>query len=190
MGLKLKTAPVAEPVTLDEAKKHCKIDSVDDDTLITALIVSARQQAEHGTGRALVAQEWELSLDNFPSDSLEIPKPPLQSVASITYLDADGVRQTLASTEYQVITDELVGRIVPAYSKCWSSCRVQPGSVVVTFTAGYGAAASVPQNIKSWMLISIGTLYSQREDVMFGLSSELPREFFAGLLDPYRVERI
>lgn len=189
MGLKLKTPPNAEPVSLAEAKLHCKADTADDDTLITSLIIAARQQAEHETGRALVTQEWELSIDAFPADSLEIPLPPLQSVASITYLDMDGVRQTLAGTEYQVITDELVGRIVPAYGKSWPSCRVQAGSVVVTFTAGYGAAAAVPPSIKAWMLLAITTLYAQREVVTIGTAGELPREFFAGLLDGFRVLR-
>jgi uncharacterized phiE125 gp8 family phage protein len=188
MGLKLKTAPSVEPVTLAEAKLHCKVDAADDDALITALIVSARQQAEHATGRALVTQVWELSMDAFPADSLEIPRPILQTVDSITYLDTAGIRQTLANTEYQVIVDELIGRVVPAYDKTWPTCREQPGSVVVTFTAGYGLAVSVPSSIKAWMLLAVATLYGQREAVITGPSvAELPRDFSAGLLDPYRV---
>lgn len=191
MGLKLNTAPSVEPVTLTEAKLHCKVDSTDDDTLLTALIVAARQQAEHQTGRALVTQIWELSLDEFPVDSLEIPKPPLQTVASISYLDANGTRQTLANTEYQVIVDELLGRIVSAYGKSWPSCREVPGSVVVTFTAGYGLAAAVPESIKSWIKLAVNTLYNQRDVVIVGASSsELPREFFAALLDPCRVDQL
>lgn len=190
MGLKLKTAPNAEPIDITAAKLHCKVDGTDDDTLITALIASARQQAEHRTGRALVTQEWELSLDSFPNDSLEIPLPPLRSVSSITYLDTAGTRQTLANTEYQVITDELVGRVVPAYSKSWPSCRVHPGSVVVTFSAGYGAASDVPESIKSWMKLAVGTWYENRDATVDGQFSELPRDFWDGLLDPYRVYRL
>jgi len=187
MGLKLKTAPTAEPLTLAEAKLHCKVDVVDDDALITGLIVSARQQAEHRTGRALVAQDWELSLDEFPSDSLDIPLPPLISVASITYLDTNGARQTLANAEYQVIIDELLGRVIPAFGKRWPVCRTVAGCVVVTFTAGYGAAAAVPDSIKSWMKLAIGTWYKNRDTVIAGQTSELPRDFFAALLDPYTV---
>ena len=188
MGLKLKTAPSVEPVSLAEAKLHCKVDGTDDDALITALIVSARQQAEHATGRALVTQAWELSLETFPADGLEIPKSPLATIDSITYLDTAGTRQTLVSTEYQVITDELLGRVIPAYDKTWPSCREIPGAVVVTFTAGYGLAVAVPSSIKAWMLLAVATLYGQREAVITGtISSELPRDFFAGLLDPYRV---
>lgn len=183
MGLTLKTAPATEPVTLVEAKLHCKVDSTDDDTLITALIVAARQQAEHRTGRALITQQWEFTLDRFPQQ-IELPRPALVSVQSVKYLDESGVLQTLASTEYQVVISELVGRVVPAYGKAWPSCQVQPDSVVVAYTAGYGNAAAVPNSIKTWMLMAIGTMYGQREAVSEGQKNEVPRDFFAGLLDP------
>lgn len=192
MGLTLKFAPAEEPVTLAEAKLHCKADSADDDALITALIVSARQQAEHRTGRALITQQWELTLERFAaqrySGRIDLPKPALVSVQSVKYMDSSGTLQTLASTEYQVITSELVGYIVPAYGKAWPSCRVQPDSVVVAYTAGYGAAAAVPQSIKSWMLMAISTMYGQREGIITGTNvANVPRDFCAGLLDPYWV---
>ena len=187
MGQILKVAPAAEPVALAEAKLHCKVDGIDDDTLITALIIAARQQAEHRTGRALITQQWEFTLDKFPQQII-LPKPALVSVQSVKYLDDAGVLQTLASTEYQVIVSELVGRVIPAYGKSWPSCRLQPDSVVVAFTAGYGDAAAVPTSIKSWMLMAIGTMYGQREGIIVGtIVAEVPRDYCAGLLDPYWV---
>lgn len=187
MGLILKTAPAAEPVTLDEAKLHCKVDGADEDTLITGLIVAARQQAEHRTGRALITQQWEYSLDRFPA-RIALPKPRLASVQSVKYLDAQGVLQTLPDTEYQVITSELVGGIVPAFGKAWPARRVQTDSVVVLYTAGYGNAAAVPASIKSWMLMAISTMYNQREGIITGtIVAEVPHDFFAGLLDPYWI---
>lgn len=189
MGLTLKVAPAEEPVTLAEAKLHCKVDGSDDDALITALIGAARQQAEHRTGRALVTQQWEFTLDSFP-ERIVLPMPALVTVQSVKYLDENGTQQTLASTEYQVIIDELSGYLVPAYGKAWPSCRAQPDSVVVAYTAGYGAASAVPQSIKFWMLMAITTLYGQREAFTTGnqnIANEIPRDFFAGLLDPYWV---
>lgn len=202
MGQILKVAPSVEPVTLAEAKLHCKVDGADDDTLITALIVSARQQAEHRTNRALVTQQWELTLNVFPfawrtgrieqndQRRIVLPKPTLQSVQSVKYLDDNGALQTLASTEYQVSTSELVGYIQPAYGKTWPSSRIQPDSIVVAYTCGYGDTAAVPQSIKAWMLMAISTMYSQREGMTTGsmnVANEIPRDFFAGLLDPYWV---
>ena len=182
--------PSAEPLSLADAKLHLRVDAdiTEDDGLIAALIVTARQQAEHRTGRALVSQQWRLGLDQFPDDSLELPLPKLQSVQSVTYLDADGVRQTLAGAEYDVITDEMVGSIVPAYGKSWPDCRAWPGSVQVSYTCGYGAAVDVPQSIKAWMLLAIGAWYENREALTAGQPvAELQRCFWNGLLDPFYV---
>lgn len=206
MGQILKVAPSVEPVTLAEAKLHCKVDGTDDDTLITALIVAARQQAEHRTNRALITQQWEYTRDRWGSASIlgnfefplktsitehiELPKPSLVSVQSVKYLDDNGTLQTLASTEYQVVISELVGYIQPAYGKTWPSCRIQPDSVVVAYTCGYGDAAAVPQSIKAWMLMAISTMYNQREGIIGTIVAEVPRDFFAGLLDPYWVPRL
>lgn len=44
-----------EPVTLDEAKKHLRVEFNDDDALIEGLIVAARQWAEDFLNRSLVA---------------------------------------------------------------------------------------------------------------------------------------
>lgn len=56
-----------EPLSLDEAKLHLRVDFGDDDTLIMALIVAARQFAETITRRALVQQQWKIVGDRFPS---------------------------------------------------------------------------------------------------------------------------
>ena len=182
--------PAAEPLTLADAKLHLRVDAdiTEDDGLIAALIVTARHQAEHRTGRALVTQQWRLGLDRFADDSLELPLPKLQSAQSVTYLDSNGTRQTLANTEYDVITDELVGRLLPAFGKTWPDCRIRPGSVQVSYTCGYGAASDVPQSIKAWMLLAIGAWYENREALTSGKPvAELPRSFWDGLLDPFYV---
>jgi len=193
MGLTLTVAPNEEPIGLAEAKLHLRVDGNTEDALIGAIIVAARQQAEYLTGRALVTQEWSLTAPAFPYGgdlSIYLPRPPLQAIDSITYLDADGSPQTLAMAAYQVVTDELVGRAVPAYGQSWPTCREMPGAVEVAFTAGYGAAADVPQDIKHWMLLTIATLYAQREAIVIGTIGEIPRQFHDGLLDGYRLWRV
>ncbi len=192
MGLLQLLAPAAEPVTLAEAKLQCRVDGADEDALLNSLIATARLQAEHRTGRALITQKWRLTLDRFPFDSLELPLAPAASVEAVTYLDENGTRQTLAAASYRLITDELVPRLVPSYGEAWPSCRVTPGSVQVDFTAGYGAAgANVPSTVRQWMLLAISTWYAQRDVVITGtIVGELPRDFFDGLLDPVRIVRI
>lgn len=187
MALKLITAPVAEPITLAEAKAHLRVDVIDDDAYITALIVAARQAAEHATGRALMPQTWELALDAF-DDVILLPRPPLASVTSVTYIDADGVTQTLAS--YLLDDHSQPARLLPAYGADWPTTREQANAVLIRYSAGYADAASVPQPIKSWMLLHIGMLYENREAVV---ESSMSRSTFAAmpqydrLIDPYRV---
>ena len=77
MSLQLITPPALEPVTLDEAKAHLKVDTTDDDALIERLIAAARARAEWHTGRAFLTQSWILWLDCWPPlDVAEIPLPP------------------------------------------------------------------------------------------------------------------
>lgn len=153
-GLKLVTAPPVEPITLTEAKLHLKVDLTDDDDLITSLIQSARENVELVTGRALVTQTWEMTMDQFPyprsymtgtrpvggiqpQQIIRLPKPPLQSVTSITYIDSSGNTQTLATNQYVVDVTSLPGSILPAYGVAWPYAQRIPKSVTVRFVAGF-----------------------------------------------------
>lgn len=181
MSLKVIAPPTAEPLALADAKLHLRVDGTDEDALITSLIVAARQGAEHLTGRALMAQTLELALDGF-ANVIKLPRPPLVSVASITYVDLAGTLQALATDQYTVDDHSEPARIVPAYGLCWPSARCQPNAVLVRYQAGYTA---VPEAIKSWMLLRIGTLYEQRQEVVAGTNSTMAHA--DRLLDPYRT---
>lgn len=175
-------------MTLAEASAHVRQDGTTDDALLTALIVSARQHCENDTRRAFVTQTWKLTLDGFPdSGIIRLPRPNLLSVTGITYVDDNGVEQTLAASQYTVITDTLPGEIHEAYDVDWPTTRAVPDAVRITYTAGYGAtAASVPGPIKSAMLLAIGHWYANRESVITGtISTELPMAVDS-LLGPYR----
>lgn len=72
MPSKLLTQPASEPVTLADAKTHLRVDINDDDALITALIVSARQQAEQICRRAFISQQWKVTMDRFPAPAMNV----------------------------------------------------------------------------------------------------------------------
>ena len=192
MTLRLITPPALEPVSLTEAKLHLRVDGSDEDDLITALIVAARQAAEHQLDRALVTQTWERRFDAFPAAELELGMPPVQSITSVTYYDADEVLQTMDAADYALDAYRLPGWAVPAYGTTWPSTLDTPNAVRVRFVAGYGDTASdVPEAIRQWMLMRIGTLYKHREQVVAGMSvAELPGAFVDRLLDPYRVHAL
>ena len=193
--------PATEPITLAEAKNHLRVEIVDDDALITALIIAARQYAESETGRSLITQSWRLVLDEFPGgcmssqaktllpgNAILLDRVPVQSVTSIQYLDTGGTWQTLEDTEWVAELQSAPARVAPGFGKTWPTVVSQIGAVKVDFVAGYGAAAAVPQAIKTWMLLRIGALYEHREEVSVmrqGKIEALP--YVDRLLDAYRV---
>ncbi|MBN9265961.1 MAG: phage gp6-like head-tail connector protein [Hyphomicrobium sp.] len=100
----LVTGPSVEPVTLDELKAWAKIDSADEDALLTSLIAAARDAAEQYLRRALITQTVRLTLDldgrgidlpegvyDLPVSAIygglptvvELPRPPVSSVTSV-----------------------------------------------------------------------------------------------------------
>lgn len=185
MGLKLITAPTSEPITIAEAKAHLRVVGADDDAYIATLIVAARQAAEQATGRALMVQTWEVSFEQFKC-GMKLPKPPIVSVTSIKYLDLDGSLQTLDPGQYELNDYEEPVEILRPYAVIWPATQRHENAVRIRYVAGYASAATVPQEIKSWMLLRIGLLYENRESVVAGVPlAELP--FIDRLLDASKV---
>ena len=164
MGLALVTAATHEPLSLIEVKTHLRIDHGDEDTLLDSLIATARQYCETVTGRQFVSATWDQTFPRF-EDELLLVRPPLSSVTSVKYYDADGVEQTADSSLYDVVTNVEPGRVRLAYDQSWPTTRAQEEPVTVRFVAGYGTADSVPQSLKSAMKLLVGHLYEHRETV-------------------------
>lgn len=186
---KLITPPAVEPVSLDVAKAHLRVDDTYDDALIGNLIVSARRHLENICNRAFCTQTWAVVMDSWPfSDVIYLPKAPLQAIDSITYYDTEDATVILADTEYEVDAISEPGRIVLAVGKSWPCTNLrQSNGVEIRYTAGYGVADDVPQEIKQAMLLLIGQWYEIREPIITsGAVNILPFTIDA-LITPYRV---
>ena len=207
MPLQLIIPATGEPLSLDEAKQHLRVDSGDDDLLIGSLITAARQAAETLTGRQLMTARWKLVLDAFPgsahmhaasSSSFSLPahavllaKCPVQSVVSIAYLDMNGVTQVMPASDHVLDAACEPARLTPVFGKTWPPTLPQIGAVTVTFDAGYGAASAVPEGIKSWIKLRVGSLYGHREEMAVLSRGRIdPLPFVDGLLDGFRVSLV
>lgn len=183
MALKLITAPDSEPVSLAETKLHLRVDHDDEDALISELIKVAIEMVEDGTWRALMTQTWELRMDHWPSMPLEMPKPPLQSIVSIKYLDSYGVENTVASSVYDVDTFSEPGRLFFKSGESWPGENLsEHGAVRIQFKAGCLLATDVSYKLKAAILLLVGHFYENREQVIVssGLNPvELPMGVYA-----------
>lgn len=144
MGLKRTSEPATPALTTANAKKACEIGTSDTthDAHIDRLVGAAVRDVERITRRALITQTWQLTLSDFP-ERIVLPRPPLQSVSSIQYVDEDGVTQTLSSSLYQVSTGDSPAVIEPAYNQVWPATRTSTlDAVTVTYVAGFGDAAT------------------------------------------------
>ncbi len=184
MAVTLVTPPAAEPITLAQAKAQMRITTDMDNVLVESRIVPARCWAEFETARQFITATWEMRLDSWPNGRvIELPRPPLQSVEAITYLDEDGVEQTFASANYHVDTASLKGRVVLAPGAVWPFLADVPGAARIRFVAGYGdTAADVPAMAISAMLLHIQAAHLGDQDTFGGVMEAARR-----CLDSLRV---
>jgi len=184
LSLELITPPSVEPVSLADAKAYLRVDVGDEDALIARLIAAARGAAERATGRAFVAQTWRLWLDLWPDDwAIEIPRPPLIGVNSVTTYDRNGNATVVDAGSYLVDAASIPGRIVFKNTVLPPVNLREANAIAVEFEAGYGsAAADVPAGISAGILGWIAHLYERR-----GEGETLPPAQALALLAPYRV---
>jgi uncharacterized phiE125 gp8 family phage protein len=188
--LELVTPPSTDTLDVEFVRdEHLRAPGGDaEDAYIESLIVTSLRMAERITRRSLYPTTWALTLERFPAGAIAIPRPPLQSVVSITYIDTDGIEQTLDPARYQVRAAQgplaARGRILPAYGETWPATRCQMDAVTVTFVAGY---AQVPEDITHARLLIIGELYKQRSESVHTINQNPALIRARDLLMPYRV---
>lgn len=142
-------------------KLHLRVDHSDEDTLIASLTTAARDYIEAATSRRLVTTALRVEFPCFASP-IWLPGSPLIAVQSVKYLDANGTQQTLASTNYDVVTNTEPGRLQLSATGNWPTTKQSPIAVQVNYTAGYGAASAVPDTAKAAIKLLAGHWYDSR----------------------------
>ena len=177
------TGPAVEPLTVAEAKLHLRVDISDDDVFIGTLITAAREWVEAYLDRTLITTQLILRAAEFPTEELELPRPPMVASGTatavvITYTLADTTTATLSTALYRVDRTSTPGNVAPIINGTWPSDVIEDANAVaVTYWAGYGpTSASVPATIRHAMLMLIGHWYDRRSAVLTGTISK-PIEF-------------
>ncbi len=186
----LTAAPAAEPVSLAEAKAHLRVDSSDEDALMSSLIVAARMLVERTLGLALITQGWSLYLDAWPhACCIALPLSPVQAVSAITLHDPDGGTSVLDPEDYSVDLLSEPARIVLTAAVPSTGLRPFNG-FEVAFVAGFGDAGDVPQPIRQALLLMVAHWFERREPVELGSGPQGVPAIAAGLLQAYRRVRL
>lgn len=184
------SAPAVEPITLDEAKAHLRLDTNDDDALIRSLILTSRLHIEVALGLALITQGWSCFFDRWPakagatlepvgagftlrertvftdpgSDAIVLPISPVRSVDAIRVYTEDG---TFVGIPPDAFTADLVSRH-PRIVRKSSTDLPHPGrrlnGIEIAVTCGFGASpADVPQPIRQALLLLVAHWYEHRD---------------------------
>ena len=166
-----------------------KASTIAEDTMLETLITTVRKRAEWLTGRAFITQTWDYYPKGWPSGgTLTMPKAPLQSITSITYIDSDDTSATFSTDYYYTDILDDPGAAVLKCGEVWPSVTLRTyAPIKVIFVCGYGAAASiVPESIKQWIMIRCAEAYENREGSVVGtIHKQLP--FVDGLLSDYEL---
>lgn len=181
---------VVEPVTLDEAKLHLKVDHADDDAYITDLIIAAREFCEEHTARSFTPQSWQLGYPGWPCANLwerwtfrpelDLYHPPVFSIMSVKYRAAgDDDLADLDASLYKFDPDVLPGVIRLKKSTALPSLNLDYSTPVqVVVSCGLSAEdtpAMVPVRVKLAIKQMLTQFYENRVPVIAGtIASSVP----------------
>ena len=186
MHLQVTTAPTTQAVSDAEAVAHAKIDSdaaTADATLINDLVLTAIRWAERYCRRAFVTQTVTLTLDSSEFIApFYIPLSPFIAVTSFNVYDIDDAATAITSSNYRIVGVDPAR--IEMKGAGWS-LSTSHGAAKIVYTAGYGAATTVPEDVKSAIRIKFTDLYEKRQNVVTGAVNDL--KLAEELLIDYRI---
>lgn len=173
--------PAEEPITLTEAKAFLRQDATKDDAIITALIIAARMAGEALTNRVFVTRTIKAQLScqivNYRAEHypfIELHRSPLIAITSIQAFIGGSLTAITPTHKRRSTFDRLL-----FIDELTTVDVDQPYPYEVVFTAGYGAAADVPNSIKQALLMHVAFLYENRGDTQAVGGVSVPVEVLA-----------
>ncbi len=185
MATALITKPALEPVTLSEAKSRLRVESTDEDALISELIEVARGYLETVAGIQLITQTWRQYEDTWPlSNCLNLKVRPVQMISSLTVFAEDGTPTVISPADYQLDNVSTPPRF---YLDGDLSAGQALNGIEIEIVAGYGnIGIDVPDALKHAILLLVAHWFEFRGAVT-------PREQpvsippgFNSLIAPYK----
>ena len=181
-------APDGEPVTLNDVIDWCRIDqNSPDESLVKLLITAAIEQCENYTNRVFIERTYLGQFDCLEVTKfelypfIELRRGPFKSLTSIT-LEVDGSPEAVDG----VLTKDSATYARLLFTEIISGADIVAYPLQVTFKAGYGAIAAVPEDIKTAIKQLVLYLYENRGDVAPDSKKFMPLEVTT-ILHKYRI---
>lgn len=190
----LVTPASLQPVTLEEAKAHCRVDHDLDDAKLTLAIEAATRHLDgYGgiLGRALLKQRWRQHLAFWPASRCIdlVLAPVLAANIAVTARLPDATSQVLDAGAYRLLAATSSSpRLLLSVSASLPGLASEPDAVAIEYDAGYGEdSADVPGPIRAAILMMVGDLYRFTESAAPGTAVAVPMTPTVDrLLAPYR----
>ena len=143
------------PVSVSDAKDHCRVRGSGHDGLIEDLVWGAVKSFEKKANVCLSSQTWKAFLDSG-YEEIEMWKYPITSISSIRYYDDDNVMQTLSTSDYYSNVDQgstgYNPRPAVIFVEDIPSTYERDDAFIITFIAGYTTLDyDVKQALLSWV---------------------------------------
>lgn len=180
-------------VSLVEAKAHLRVEHSDDHTLIESLIAAAYDAVEAYTGRFLQPTLGTFRFDTFDEYMNIHGNPNMTIVADDGHGNDHGVRYTNTSNIETVVGSkdyQFDGKSYPARLRMLNiptDVKETLNAVKVFTQSGYTNANDRPDALVAAMLLIIGHLYENRQDVGQHRTYETPLAS-RYLMEPYRLK--
>ena len=190
MALVVTQPPTVFPVTLAEAKTHLRVRTTSEDNYISSLVEVAHRYVWSYTGQIWGEGEVKEYLDAFPECcTIELTAAPVGALVDFEYKNTAGTLTEVDAAVYAFDEISVPARIVRKEGQSWPETQKVPNAVAITYTVGM-EPDDVPATIKQAMLLYIGFLYENREDIPVNETNNPRIRSVDNLLNPHRLWRI
>ncbi|WP_417848374.1 head-tail connector protein [Thalassoglobus sp.] len=154
------TTPAATlPISVADLKTHMRITHSADDDYITDLAWMAYAWIEREADITISETSYSLVLSQFDPVVI-IPKPPVQSLDSLTYYDTDNQSQSLSvGTDFYLVNSTKQAAMLTPVER-WPSVFDRPDAINIEFTC---ESDPVPHQVPHLMRLLVGAAYEFRE---------------------------
>lgn len=168
------TASVGRVVDTAEMREYLRFDdgSYEEQTLAN-ILEAAEDFVEKNCGKQLLTATYDWKIPCFYAYRIHWPKPPLNSITSVTYVDTSGTSQTLSTSLYDVITgtEHAAGYVKQAYNETWPTTRGDDLDVTIRGVCGFGDKDAVPETFRHQIRLLAKHWFEHRSAVECGQMS-------------------